>query len=123
MNIFILDENPQLAARYHTDKHVVKMILESAQLLVTAVRVINGKKHVFNIPGRPKSQELYLLDGETYTQINDKKGRLVYDYDNQVTYKLAHKNHPCAIWARESLANWYWLRELAAFLNSEYKFR
>ena len=33
MNIFVLDENPIIAARYACDKHVVKMILESAQML------------------------------------------------------------------------------------------
>ena len=37
MNIFILDENPALAAMYHCDKHVNKMILESAQMLSTVV--------------------------------------------------------------------------------------
>lgn len=36
MNIFVLDADPILAARYHHDKHVVKMILETAQLLSTA---------------------------------------------------------------------------------------
>jgi len=30
MNIFYLHTNPDLAARLHCDKHVVKMILESA---------------------------------------------------------------------------------------------
>lgn len=33
MNIFVLDENPQVAAQMHNDKHCIKMILESAQLL------------------------------------------------------------------------------------------
>lgn len=33
MNIFVLDKNPQVAAKMHNDKHVVKMILETAQLL------------------------------------------------------------------------------------------
>lgn len=33
MNIFILDCNPVLAAQMQCDKHVVKMALESAQLL------------------------------------------------------------------------------------------
>ena len=37
MNIFVLDTNPSLAAQYHCDKHVIKMILESAQLLSTAL--------------------------------------------------------------------------------------
>jgi hypothetical protein len=36
MNIFFLDFNPQKAAEYHCDKHVVKMILETAQLLYSA---------------------------------------------------------------------------------------
>jgi len=29
MNIFLLDKNPEKCAKYHCDKHVVKMILES----------------------------------------------------------------------------------------------
>lgn len=37
MNIFVLDHNPILAAQYHCDTHVVKMILEGAQMLSTAV--------------------------------------------------------------------------------------
>lgn len=36
MNIFLLDEDPTLAAAYHCDKHVVKMVLETAQILSTA---------------------------------------------------------------------------------------
>lgn len=36
MNIFFLDVEPRLAALYHNDVHVIKMILESAQLLSTA---------------------------------------------------------------------------------------
>ena len=35
MNIFYLDKEPRLCAQYHVDKHVVKMILETAQLLST----------------------------------------------------------------------------------------
>ena len=42
MNIFALDESPYLAATYHCDRHVVKMILETAQLLSTAHHVIDG---------------------------------------------------------------------------------
>ena len=36
MNIFYLDPDPRRCAEYHYDTHVVKMILESAQLLSTA---------------------------------------------------------------------------------------
>ena len=41
MNIFYLDHDPRIAAKYHCDKHVVKMILESAQMLSTAHRVVD----------------------------------------------------------------------------------
>lgn len=36
MNIFFLDRDVKKCAQYHCDKHVVKMILESAQLLCSA---------------------------------------------------------------------------------------
>ena len=36
MNIFYLHKDPKKAARYQYNKHVVKMILESAQMLCTA---------------------------------------------------------------------------------------
>jgi len=36
MNIFYLDSDPVVAARVQYNKHVVKMILESAQMLCTA---------------------------------------------------------------------------------------
>jgi hypothetical protein len=41
MNIFLLHFNPKTAAEYHCDKHVVKMILETAQLLYTCHWVLN----------------------------------------------------------------------------------
>lgn len=37
MNIFVLDLDPEKAAQYHCDKHVVKMILETAQILSTVI--------------------------------------------------------------------------------------
>jgi hypothetical protein len=83
MNIFVLDLDPKLAAQMHTNRHVVKMITETAQIL-SAVLLLNGQN---------------------------------------ATYKLTHKNHPCTIWARESLSNWMWLRELGLALHDEYKFR
>jgi len=43
MNIFILDKNPRIAAQMHCDKHVPKMILETAQMLSTA-------HHVYDTP-------------------------------------------------------------------------
>ena len=43
MNIFVLDTDPEQCARDHCDKHVVKMILESAQLLSTAHHVLGNR--------------------------------------------------------------------------------
>jgi hypothetical protein len=86
MNIFILDKDVKKCAQYHCDKHVVKMILETAQLLC-------GVHHVT-------------------AQVTD-----------QVPYKLSHKNHPCAIWTRESLSNYLYLCELGLALCDEYTHR
>ena len=90
MNIFFLDENPTLSAKYHVDKHVVKMILETAQLLCSVHHVTDQD-----------------TDQDT----------------DQVPYKLSHKNHPCAIWARESLSNYLYLCELGLELGKEYTYR
>jgi hypothetical protein len=88
MNIFFLDFCAKLAAEYHCDKHVVKMILETAQLLYSAHWVLDGGA---NLPAN--------------------------------AYKKTHANHPCAIWARTSLANYQWLADLGWFLCKEYQHR
>lgn len=85
MNIFVLDLDTKKCAEYHSDKHVVKMILETAQMLCSA----------------------YYFTNESHKS----------------PYKLAHKNHPCTVWARESLSNWLWLRDLGLSLYDEYKKR
>ena len=42
MNIFILHEDPVVAAQMLCDRHVPKMIVESAQMLSTAHRLLDG---------------------------------------------------------------------------------
>lgn len=42
VNIFYLSNEPKECAREHCDKHVVKMILESAQLLSNAHHMLDG---------------------------------------------------------------------------------
>jgi len=85
MNIFLLDWDVKKCAQYHCDKHVVKMILETAQLLC-------GVHHTISPT-------------------------------DQIPYKLSHKNHPCAIWARESVTNYLYLCELGLELCKEYTYR
>lgn len=43
MNIFFVDRDPVLAAKALADRHVVKMTLESAQILSTVVRIRYGR--------------------------------------------------------------------------------
>ena len=50
MNIFYLHEDPRKAAEYQYNKHVVKMILESAQMLCTAHHCYGDKNQVENVP-------------------------------------------------------------------------
>jgi hypothetical protein len=56
MNIFHLDKNPKICASYHCDKHVVKMILETAQMLSTAYQRhfgVNDKLYKTAYPKHP----------------------------------------------------------------------
>lgn len=49
MNIFYLHTDPVKCAEYHCDKHVVKMILESAQLLSNAHHMLDGEQVIIPI--------------------------------------------------------------------------
>ena len=50
MNIFYLHEDPIQNAKWHVDKHVVKMVTEYAQLLSTAHRILDGEMYYGKIP-------------------------------------------------------------------------
>lgn len=81
MNIFALSSDPTEAAKAQCNAHVVKMILETAQLLSAA---------------HPTER---------------------------APYKHTHLNHPCAKWARASLANYVWLVRHGLALSAEYTAR
>ena len=55
MNIFRLHDDPEIAAHMHCDKHVVKMILETAQMLSTAWRMTENDSKYANEHGMYKS--------------------------------------------------------------------
>lgn len=80
MNIFVLDWDAEICASYHCDKHICKMIIETAQIL-SSVHWMNNQ---------------------------------------EAPYKLTHKNHPCCVWARDSLSNYRWLTQLGIELCKEY---
>jgi len=104
VNIFVLDESPQVAAQNMCDKHVVKMIVESAQMLSTAHRV---------------------LDGEQYTELSVNNRRIKrwkspYKLMEEMLYKASFVGHPCTQWVMENDKNYYWLTEHAYALCKEY---
>jgi hypothetical protein len=106
MNIFFLDQDPQIAAEYHHDKHVVKMILETAQLLSTAHRVIDGVQYIDQSTGR-----------------KIKRWKMDDQFIEERLYKATHMNHPSNVWARENRSNYMWLYKLFVSLCHEYTHR
>lgn len=105
MNIFALDKDVYLAAKYHCNKHVIKMILEHCQLLSTAHRLLDGKMEI------QKSK----------TGRNVKRW-VIPEHDDFI-YSATHINHPSAIWCRDNLDNYMWLARLTKELCNEYTFR
>lgn len=106
VNIFYIDEDPMQAAIWMVDKHVVKMILESAQLLSTAHRVLDGSE----------------VSGKTRTGRNVRRWVLP-DARDKVIYQATHINHPSAVWCRQSVENYNWLADHLFALMHEYTYR
>ena len=95
MNIFVVDIDPISAAKQLPDKHVTKMIVESAQMLS-----IVYSKHYWD------AGVVTRLDGEPFK-----------------TEKGAFKKHPCTMWAASSTPNCAWLIQHACGLLGEYRLR
>jgi len=106
VNIFYVSPDPVQAAQWMVDKHVVKMILESAQLLSTAHRVLDGRE----------------VAGKSKTGRNAKRW-VLDDARDAVLYQATHINHPSAVWARKSVENYNWLAEHLFALGEEYTYR
>ena len=93
MNIFVLDENPEIAARMYCDKHVPKMVVEMLQQLGSAV-IRHG--------ATPDMMPL------------TKKG---------TPLKGGYHNHPCTRWVGETRGNFHWAHRHAMELCREYRKR
>ena len=93
MNIFVTDPDPVTSAHVLPDKHIVKMPLETCQMLA----IVCSDKW-----------------GHGYGQIHKSNG------EPYKTDKGAFRNHPCTVWARESLGNWEWLIAHGNALGEEY---
>ena len=90
MNIFILHDNPVIAARHYCDKHSPKMVVELLQQLGSAV-IRHG--------ATPDMMPL------------TKKG---------TPLKGGYHHHPCTIWCGDSRANFVWAAFHAIELCEEY---
>lgn len=106
MNIFYLHADPKTCAQQHVDKHVVKMILEYAQLLSTAHRIVDGVEST-GLSKSGRKQKVWTLSDER----------------DAVLYKASHINHPSAKWTRHCWSNYAFLFELWTHLLDEYKYR
>ena len=106
MNIFYLDHDVTKCAEMHNDKHCVKMILEYAQLLSTAHRVLDGTLST-GLSKTGRKQTRYVLPDER----------------ESVLYSATHLNHPSAVWCRQSDLNYDWLFNMFQALMTEYTYR
>lgn len=113
MNIFYLDDDLETNAHYHIDKHIVKMPLETAQILTTTVWI---DKFLGFIPRALTKIELAVINTE-------KSQQPVIDERTFTRYLPTHPNHPCCIWARSSMANYEWLYGYLVSLSDEYTYR
>ena len=108
MNIFILDKDALKAAQLQCDKHVVKMIVESAQMLSTSHRVLDGLQTRKLSKSGKRMVKYWIME----------------DYFKENTlYKAVHMNHPCTVWTMESLENYSWHYDHFLALCAEYTHR
>lgn len=99
MNIFVLDKNPKIAAQMMCDKHIVKMIVETCQMLSAVLDNNYDPKY---------SGDDNLLPSERFGTCG---------------YPKAHFKHPCTMWAMESKGNYKWLVKHLRAMCVEYSRR
>ena len=115
MNLFYLDENLDACAEAHVDKHIVKMPLEAAQLLCTAIWVDSVIGFVPRALNKEETREL--------TSLMSNVKALPMEERPLTPYLPMMYNHPCTIWTRSSLDNFEWVHCYANALNDEYYYR
>ena len=103
MNIFVVDSNPIDAARALCDKHIVKMPVESAQMLSTTHRVLDGTEYMERSANNRKLRR-WKLDDER----------------EDLLYKACFMGHPCTKWTMQSHENYLWHATHAKELCREY---
>ena len=107
MNIFILDTNPELCARYHCDSHLVKMCVEHCQILGSIAYTARGITRKRDITPE--------FIGKHFQGFPRKHGD-----GSPNPYGIGYKNHPCTQWAAASMQNYLWLCNLTLYMCDEY---
>ena len=107
MNIFYVDKDPAKAAEMMCDKHIIKMILESAQMLCSAKRMLDGTEYY----------------DKTKNGRKIKRWRLDNSNEEAIIYKAGWAKHPSTQWVMKSAYNYMWLYKHMLALNEEYKLR
>ena len=106
MNIFVLSSDPVDAAQMHCDRHVIKMILESGQMLCAA-HWIGWRRHL----GSDKPMKRVELDGWL-------RGNIPQHL--QPPWKVTHEHHPCTQWTQHARQNYVWHSKMGLALCEEY---
>lgn len=122
MNIFYLDHDPHVAARWMVDKHIVKMPLESCQMLSTAHRLLDGRVEEHCVRSgisTSRVKKLYLLPGEKVKRLSETQ--LIIE--NQVCYYPTHANHPSTVWTMASKENYEFHVQFLLAMTDEYSRR
>jgi hypothetical protein len=118
MNIFALHWKTRKAARWHVDKHVVKMILEYTQLLYTAHWAL-FHPHLMQC-----KSAIALSKAQKELEVPEYMWSAPYcETREEPAYRPCHIHHPCSVWTRECSGNYLWLAELGLELVREYRFR
>ena len=107
MNIFAVSNCPQESARALCDKHVVKMVTESAQMLSTAHRMLDGVMEMRPSKSGKRMIKYWKLDGPL----------------ENILMKAVHMNHPCTVWTMQSIENYKWHVQHYMALAVEYNRR
>ncbi len=100
MNVFVLDTDITLCAQYHCDQHVSKMILESAQIMCTALT-----KKGFETPYKPThvKHPCVLWLEESHSNFNWLK-RLAFALNREFKYRYDREQDHASIGAVQKIS-------------------
>jgi hypothetical protein len=103
MNIFYLDRDTTKCARYHNDKHVVKMILETAQLLCGS-HWATGSEAPYKLSHKNHPCSIWVReDLNNYLWLCDLGIKLCWEYNHR--YGKTHKTYDILLWCSDNHPN------------------